>query len=133
MQLATLLPADIRLPSPNSEPPANPEPPSEYFRGGVTLLDAEFDSRLKQDEGRNPDVSASGETKRWSTLQRLVLAMAKAKYDWMPDGRRNSATGEKTGSICADVVAHLGEGRRISPDTIRDVLNQADKDFPGKE
>lgn len=65
-----------------------------------------------------------------ATLQRLVLAMAKAKYRWEP-GEKNSATGTKAGSIYADVVEQLGEGRKVDPDTIRRVLQQAADDFPG--
>lgn len=104
------------------------------YAGGITWVDALHDKRLRSvlaEQTGGSDTSASGETKRLATLQKLVLAMAKAKYGWLPDGKRNPATGTKAGSIYADVAEQLGES--IDPDTIRDVLNQADKDFPGHE
>jgi hypothetical protein len=76
--------------------------------------------------------STSGESRRLSTLQRLVLAMAKAKYGWVR-GARNEATGEKAESIYADVIAQLGEDRKIEAETIRKVLNEADDAFPSQQ
>jgi hypothetical protein len=71
----------------------------------------------------------SAATQRIRTLQKLVLAMARAKYHWNPESR-NKATGDKEGSIYAHVIDMLGEERRIDPDTIREVLNEAAAEFP---
>lgn len=108
---------------------------ASVYAGGVTWVDAAYDKRLARagrQETDDGEASTSSETRRLSTLQRLVLAMAKAKYRWEP-GEKNAATGTKAGSIYADVIEQLGEGRRIDADTIRRVLQQAADDFPGVE
>jgi hypothetical protein len=105
------------------------------FAGGVTAIDAAYDKRLapaSKEQVGDLESTASSETRRLITLQKLVLAMAKEKYGWEP-GEKNPATGTKVGSIYADVIKQLGETRRIDADTIRRVLQQADKDFPPEE
>jgi len=127
-ELADLVPRDI------SEASLHPFDASR-FAGGVTAADIAYDPRFAPavTQGkREPELSASSETRRLSTLHRLVLAMAKAKYQWQP-GEKNAATGTKAGSIYADIVEQLGEGRRVDADTIRRVLQEAADSFPGIE
>jgi hypothetical protein len=99
----------------------------QELQAEVDRMSAELAAALQVGRG----TSASAETQRIRTLQRMVLAMAQAKYKWTPTGR-NVATGEKTGSIAAEVVAHLGEQRSLSADAIREALLQAADEFPGK-
>jgi hypothetical protein len=97
---------------------------------------AELNARIAELETQvgalGSSASRSAQTQRVRTLQRLVLGMAKGRYEWMP-GARNTATGEKDGSIAADVAEHLGEKRRLGADAIRDALNEAEREFPGKQ
>jgi hypothetical protein len=102
---------------------------SEALPGGITAADAMYDERLREMNEGSPTSRPSAETRRINTLQKLVLAMAMAQYGWR-QGARNSATGSKAGSIYADVIKHLGETHSVDEDTIRDVLEQAAKDFP---
>jgi hypothetical protein len=112
------------------------QPSEGLFAGGITSIDCEFDPRIRSaldSDTSNRESSTGGEKRRVATLQKLVLAMAKAKYGWQPDDKRSKATGEKAGSIYVDVLKQLGERRRIDADTIRGVLEQANSEFPGRE
>lgn len=135
------MPGQLRRLSPNQQSTLPIRDDVQLFPGGLTWVDAHYDENLKaalereqadKSAGSAASTSASGETRRTGTLLRLVLAMAKAKYGWSPD-KRNTATGEKGGSIYADVIAQLGEGRKVDADTIRIILEQANEDFPGRD
>jgi hypothetical protein len=56
------------------------------------------------------------------SLLKILLGMAMSKYDYIPDARRNSATGENAGSIVADLQKH---GIEVDVDTIRKFLKEA--------
>jgi hypothetical protein len=95
---------------------------ADWFAGGVTSIDAAYDKRLAGSSDVKTgelESTASGETKRLATLQKLVLAMAKEKYGWSSSSDKNPATGTKSGSIYSHVIKHLGDSRRVSEDTIR--------------
>lgn len=57
-----------------------------------------------------------------NTLYKMILGMAIKKYGYNPESRRNAATGENTGSICADLEK---AGLSVDSDTIRDHLKAA--------
>jgi hypothetical protein len=58
------------------------------------------------------------------SLQRLLVAVAVAKYGWKPQGK-NPATGNNASSIAADVEKTLGQA--IDADTVRTHLQDAAK------
>lgn len=57
-----------------------------------------------------------------NSLYKMILGMAMEKYDYDPESRRNSATGENTGSISADLEK---AGLPVDADTIREHLKAA--------
>lgn len=61
------------------------------------------------------------------TLLKLVLGMAINAYGYDPAAERNTATGEKAGSIA---VALQGLGLTVDPDTIRKTVKRAAERFP---
>lgn len=67
-------------------------------------------------------VNMAAATTERNTLYKIILGMAMAKYDYNPESRRNSATGENAGSISADLEK---VGLSVDPDTIREHLKAA--------
>jgi hypothetical protein len=131
-------PALSDLVAPTEGHASSPTEGTQLFAGNITYTDAEYDEQLRQvtsakSEAAASESNSSGDTKRIATLQKLVLAMAKEKYGWSLSNERNPATGTKSGSIYFDVIKHLGQGRGMDPDTIRLALQQAEKEFPGKD
>jgi len=81
--------------------------------------------RLKASSLARPKKEDVSETERDSVLK-ILLGMAVSKYDYDPSANRNSATGDKAGSISAD-LAKLGLD--VCSDTIRSYMNEAEKEF----
>ena len=75
-------------------------------------------------EATEPAEQSGEELKRSErdSLLRLVLGMAMARYGYKPGERINEATGNKSGSIAADLETL---GLRIDPKTVRDYLGKA--------
>lgn len=65
-------------------------------------------------------------TKERCTYQKMILGMAKTKYDYNPGVSKNKATGKNNGSICADLQTH---GLDLDADTIRKYLADASEQF----
>jgi hypothetical protein len=62
-----------------------------------------------------------------NTLYKMILGMAMQKYGFNPESRRNTATGENHGSICADLEK---AGLPVDADTIREHLKAASAATP---
>lgn len=79
--------------------------------------------------GKNslPAEPESLSTTERNTLYKMILGMAIQKYDFNPESRRNTATGENHGSICADLEK---AGLQVDADTIREHLKAASAATP---
>ncbi|PHQ24782.1 hypothetical protein CLH62_14560 [Marinobacter guineae] len=71
---------------------------------------------------RSNMINLAAATTERNTLYKIILGMAMAKYDYNPESRRNSATGENAGSISADLEE---AGLSVDADTIREHLKAA--------
>ncbi len=86
-------------------------------------LNKEFFSERKDRTGA---VCAELSENERTTLLKMILGMAKAKYGYVPKSERNTATGAKVGSIYADLE---NEGLSVDVKTIRKHLNVAVEKF----
>ncbi len=84
----------------------------------------ELQKLFVDDEQRSPETLSS---KQYHSLYKMILGMAIEKYGYDPDSRRNTATGENHGSICADLEK---AGLQVDADTIREHLKAASAATP---
>jgi hypothetical protein len=67
-------------------------------------------------------VAANLTTTERNTLYKMILGMARERYGYNPDSKRNAATGSNSGSIASDLEKH---GLEVDVDTIRKHLQAA--------
>lgn len=67
-------------------------------------------------------LAANLTTTERNTLYKMILGMARERYGYNPDSKRNAATGSNSGSIASDLEKH---GLDVDVDTIRKHLQAA--------
>ncbi|MDP6263817.1 MAG: hypothetical protein QGI68_20645 [Pseudomonadales bacterium] len=90
---------------------------------GVRRIDIDaFETALGNQTKKS---TALSQTERQSLLK-MILGMAISKYEFNPEIKRNHATGDKRGSICADLQTH---GLSVHKDTIKKYMDEAVDQF----
>lgn len=92
-------------------------PPESYL-----IIRREQLQKLFEDNNAEKSAAVPFSTTERNTLYKMILGMAMQKYGFNPESRRNTATGENTGSICADLEK---AGLPVDADTIREHLKAA--------